>query len=186
MRFKKDEEGNLVLDDNGDPIAISESGEVIPLDKVVSLGKHQRVEGERDELKRQLGELQGQVEDLKKSAGDKDELEKKLTEISEGAEKAKADFEGRMASRDKEHALETALLKAGCRDTKAARAHVDMEAVSLDGETLKGFDAESFKKDRPYLFDATKKGAAGAPPKGTGDDDDEAQLRSVMGLAKEE
>lgn len=168
MRFKKDDEGKLVLDDGGDPIAIDSAGEVIPLDKVVSLGKHQRIEGERDELKTEVEKLRGQVTELQKVSGDKEALEKKLAEITDGAEKAKTDLETRMAARDKEYALDTALLKAGCRDTKAARAHVDLEALKLDGEALAGFDADTFKKDRPYLFEASTKVDSAAASKGAG------------------
>lgn len=168
MRFKKDDEGKLVLDDGGDPIAIDSAGEVIPLDKVVSLGKHQRIEGERDEYKTRVETLEAQISELQKVSGDKDELEKKLTEMAADAEKTRTDLESRMAAKDKEYAVEAALLKAGCRDTTAARAHVDMDAIKIEDASLKGLDIEAFKKDRPYLFGPSDTVDTAPPLRGAG------------------
>jgi hypothetical protein len=164
MKFKKDDEGKLVLDDAGDPIAIAENGDVIPLDKVVSLGKHARVEEERDAFKEKAAKLEGQIAELSKLPGQTEELKKKLDEMTEAAAKERTEFEGRMSARDKEFALETALLKAGCLDTKAARAHVDMDKLSIgeDGK-LAGFDAESFAKDKSYLFEPPRKVDSAGP-----------------------
>lgn len=168
MKFKKDDDGKLVLDEKGDPIAISESGEVIPLDKVVSQAKHQRIETERDELKGQLEKLQGQVAGLEKVSGDKEALEKQLVEIREAAEREKGELEGRMTARAREYALDTALLASGipADRLKAAKAYVDAEKLELDGEKLKGFDLESFKKEHEYLFEGTQSLAGGLPPRG--------------------
>lgn len=168
MKFKKDDEGTLVLDDAGDPIAVTETGEVIPLDKVVSLGKHQRIEGERDELKAKVAELEGQIAELGKGSADAEALKAKVDELTAKVETDKTEFEARMAVRDKEYALDTALLAAGCRDTKAARAHVDMDGLKVEGGRLAGFDPESFKKDRPYLFGPAETQSSAAPSGGAG------------------
>jgi len=168
MKFKKDDEGRLVLDEHGDPIAISEQGEVIPLDKVVSLGKHARVETERDEFKAEVGRLRDQIAELSKVTGDKDALEKRLAEITAGAEKTKADLESLLAARDKEYALDTALLGAGVPSDrlKAARALIDTEKLAVADGGLTGFDAESFKKDAPYLFAPAPKVDSAAASRG--------------------
>lgn len=168
MKFKKDDEGKLVLDDNGDPIAVSESGEVIPLDKVVSLGKHQRIEGERDELKAKVAELEGQIAELAKGAGDAEALKAKVEELTAKVEADKTEYDARMAVRDKEYALDTALLKAGCRDTKAARAHVDIESAKVEDGKLVGLDLEAFKKDKPYLFGQVETHSSAAASSGAG------------------
>lgn len=180
MNWKKDEDGALVLDENGDPIALSESGEVIPLDKVVSLGKHARVESERDELKAQVDKLAADIEALNASAGDAEKLKAEVERITAESETAKTEWEGKLASREKEFAIESELLRAGCRDTKAARAHIDADALELKDGNLSGLDLESFKKDRAYLFDKPKKVDTGLPPSGTESPDD--GLRSAMGL----
>lgn len=188
MKFKKDDEGKLVLDDAGDPIAITESGEVIPLDKVVSLGKHTRIETERDELKVENAKLTTQIGELSKLSGDKEALEKRIAEITEGSEKTKTELESRLAAKDKEYALDTALLGAGvpADRLKAAKAYVDMEKVAVEGGKLSGLDVESFKKDQPYLFGPTPTVDSAAPSRGAGGTDpSEARLAAAMGLAEE-
>lgn len=189
MKFKKDDEGKLVVDDKGDPIAITEEGEVIPLDKVVSLGKLQRVESERDEHKAQVERLSGQIEDFKKVSGDKEALEERISEVTESSAREKAELEARMAARAKEYALDTALLGAGVPSArlKAAKALVDSESLKLDGEKLFGLDVETFKKDNAYLFDAAVVVDSAAAARGTGGSDaNEAQMRGVMGLGTKE
>ena len=103
MNWKKDEDGKLVVDEGGDPMALSESGEVIPLDKVVSLGKHARVESERDELKAQVDKLTGDIEALNASAGDAEKLKAEVERITAESESAKTEWEGKLASREKNH-----------------------------------------------------------------------------------
>jgi seryl-tRNA synthetase len=185
MKFKKDAEGKLVLDDDGNPIAVDGDGNVIPLDKVVALGKHQRIESERDEYKTEAETLRAQIAELQKAGGDKEELEKKLAEITAGSETAKADFEARMAARDKEYAMDTALLGAGVPvgRLKAAKALIDTEGIAVVNGKLDGLDLDAFKKDNDYLFEASTTVDTGAANRGaTGVDKDEAQMRSIMGL----
>lgn len=168
MKFKKDDEGRLMLDENGDPIAVTESGEVIPLDKVVSLGKHQRIEGERNELKAQVDELTKQIGELQKVAGDAEATKAQLETLAKTAADSQADFESRMAARDREYALDIALRDAGVpRDlVKGAKAYIG-EDVKYEGGKLTGFDAESFKKERPFLFPAQETFDTGAPSRGS-------------------
>lgn len=188
MKWKKDEEGALVLDGDGNPIAVSESGEVIPLDKVVALGKHQRVESERDEYKAQADKLAAQIAELEKNAGDKEALAAQLAEMKAEAEKAAADFDARMAVRDREHALDTALLGAGvpAPRLKAAKALIDPEALTLTDGKLAGLDLDAFKADAAYLFETAAPVASAAASRGAAGDADDAKMRAVMGLAPKE
>lgn len=188
MKFKKDDKGKLELDEKGDPIAITEEGETIPLDKVVSLGKHTRVETERDELKTENAKLTTQIGELSKLTGDKEALEKRITEITEGSEKTKTDLEARLATRDKEYALDTALLGAGVSEKKlkAAHAYVDMEKITVADGKLSGLDLESFKKENDFLFGPpVKVDSAAASRSAGGTDPSEARLAAAMGLSEE-
>lgn len=172
--FKKDAEGKLELDDKGDPIPIEDDGDKKADEdageekKVVSLGKYQRIEGERDEYKSKAADLEKQIASLTKSVGNADELKAKVEELTTKSESERVEFETRMAARDKEYALDTTLLAAGCRDTKAARAHVDFDAIKVEDGKLSGFDAEAFKKDKPYLFNTTEKVSSAAASSGAG------------------
>lgn len=177
MKFKKDDEGKLVLDDSGDPVAIDSEGNTIPLDKVVSLGKHKRIEDERNELKSKVDELTKQIGDLQKVAGDAEATKAKLDELVKTAEESQADFEARMAARDREYALDIALRDAGVpKDLiTGAKAYIG-EEVRYEGGRLTGFDAESFKKERPFLFPKQETFNAGAPPSGGGGGEDLGKL----------
>lgn len=186
MKFKKDDEGKLVLDDSGDPIAIDNEGNTIPLDKVVSLGKHQRIEDERNELKAKVDELTKQIGDLQKVAGDAEATKTKLEELAKTAEEAQADFEARMAARDREYALDIALRDAGVpKDLiTGAKAYIGDE-VRYEGGRLTGFDAESFKKERPFLFPKQETFGTGAPPSGAPANEEAeriSQMREAAGL----
>lgn len=191
MKFKKDEDGKLVLDDNGDPIAVGESGEVIPLDKVVSLIKHERIATEREEYKTKVGELEGQIATLKESVGNAEELKAKVEELTTATETAKTEFEARLATeigtREREYALDTTLLGAGVPQgrLKAAKALIDAESVKLEDGKLQGFDIDAFKKDNDYLFTATQSVDVGAQPRGGSPDSRESAMRAVMGLKEE-
>lgn len=59
------------------------------------------------------------------------------------------------------NAVDTALLAAKSKNTKAVRALLDMEQIKLDGDKLLGLDSqlEKLKGDAAYLFDE------GTPPK---------------------
>ena len=194
MKFKKDEEGKLVLDDNGDPIAVTESGEVIPLDKVVSLGKHTRVEAERDEYKGEVEKLRGQIDELSKQGGDAEELKAQIEELKTKSDAAKTESEQRIADKDAEiaelakgHAIDTALLGAGVPEArlKAAKALLDIDKVELSNDQLTGLDVETFKKDNAYLFDTTTTSSAAASRGAAGASKGEAVLRESMGLPPE-
>ncbi len=189
LKFKKDAEGKLVLDDDGNPIAIDGQGEVIPLDKVVSLGKHQRIETERDEYKDQLATLKGEVESLKTSAGNAEELKTKIEELTTKSATAETEFEKKIAARDKEYVLDTALLGAGvpAARIKAAKALIDSEKVAVVNGKLDGLDLDAFKKDNDYLFGETTTVSSAAASSGTAATDaDETQMRSIMGLKPKE
>lgn len=189
LKFKKDAEGKLVLDDEGNPIAIDGEGNPIPLDKVVSLGKHQRIEGERDEYKSKVEELTGQISELQKSAGNAEELKAKVEELTTKSAATETEFQAKIAARDKEYVLDTALLGAGvpADRLKAAKALVDPEKIAVVNGKLDGLDLDTFKKDAAYLFtESTTVSSAAASRGAAGGDADEAQMRSIMGLEPKE
>jgi vacuolar-type H+-ATPase subunit I/STV1 len=165
VKWKKDDEGKLVLDDSGDPIAIDESGNAIDLSRVVAAGKHERVVSERDEYKTKAGDLEKQIDDLKQSVGNADELKTKVEELTSKAEQEKSEFETRLAAKDKEYALDTALLDAGVpgKRLKAAKALIDLESVKVDDGKLAGLDLAAFKKDNSYLFETVQPKKTAAP-----------------------
>ena len=59
-----------------------------------------------------------------------------------------------------ESAMETALMSARAKNTKAVKALLNMEQIRLDGEKLLGLDEQltELKKNEPYLFEDTRPG----------------------------
>jgi TolA-binding protein len=177
LKDKKDDDGNLVLDENGDPIL---------LDRVVLEEKHQRIAEERDQLKAQLDDLRGQVEELEKVTGDKAALEKQLADIREAAEKQTSELQSRLAEREREYMLDTVLLGAGLKPERLKAAKALIEDVKVEDGKLVGLDVEEFRKANEYLFDMPKEGGTGLPPRGPAAEDFEAKGRKIMGLKPKE
>jgi hypothetical protein len=177
MKFKKDAEGKLVLDESGDPIAISDKGESIDLSKVVALGKHERIASERDEYKGEAEKLRKQIDELSAKSGSVEELQKQITDLQEKATQDSEEFDKKLADKDaefaantKDHAIDVALLGVGVDKgmLRAAKALIDSEKMTLaDDGTLIGFDGEKFKTDYPSLIDSSAPVDMGAPPSGS-------------------
>lgn len=85
-------------------------------------------------------------------------------------------------------ALETALVSAKAKNNKAVKALLDMEKITLDGDTLKGLDEQikALSESDPYLFDledGTKsKVDSGKPHGGSAGATESAALRAAFGL----
>ena len=108
-------------------------------------------------LKEQLGDRDKQLDDFKKSLGGKtvEEITKELSTLQETNKTAADDFAKQLADQSKNFALEIALRDAGARNSKAVLGLLNLNEVSLDGETLKGLDDQlgALKKSDAYLFD---------------------------------
>lgn len=74
-------------------------------------------------------------------------------------------YDADIAAVRKDSAIELALSSCHAKNSKAARALLDMDAIKLDGDKLQGLDEqlENIRKDNPWMFDE----AAGNPG-GTG------------------
>lgn len=78
------------------------------------------------------------------------DIEKLKSEITRWEEKYNTDI----SNIKKNNAVDMAIIKANGKNTKAIKALIDMDKVSLkDDGTLEGFDIESLKKSDSYLFD---------------------------------
>lgn len=108
-----------------------------------------------------------QLEELKKNSGDADalkaEIEKLQGENKAAAEKYAADMKAFALN----NAIEKALTAAGAKNLKAAKALLDLTNAEMDGETVKGLDAQikALKDDAgsSFLFGETQPGFTGVP-----------------------
>lgn len=119
---------------------------------------NQRLNEENKSLKEQIEQMQTQLGELtKKFEGAKtaDDIaaavEAAKKEAEEANSKAKADYDARM----KTLTVQNALIQAGCSDTVALMAHIDMGGIEVasDGH-ISGLDIGKLKEAYPYLFNA--------------------------------
>ncbi|WEV56137.1 phage scaffolding protein [Ligilactobacillus acidipiscis] len=113
-------------------------------------------ESERDGLQEQLNDRDSQLKDIKKSAGDNEELQKQIKSLQEANDQSVKDYQAKLASQQKDFKIENALTSAGARNTKAVRALLDTDSISVkDDGSLDGFSKqlEALQKDDDYLFE---------------------------------
>lgn len=120
----------------------------------------------------QIKDRDKQLDDLKKSSGDNAELQKQIEELQSQNKTVKAEYETNLKKVTLDSKIETALMGAKVKNTRAARALLDETKLSLDGNNLIGLDAqiEALKKSDAYLFGDNKPlnppaPAGGNPPK---------------------
>ena len=119
-------------------------------------------------LQQQIKERDKQLETLKKTSGDKEELKKQISDLQTANKTAKAEYEAHLKKVVLDSKIETALLGAKAKNTKAARALLDESKISLDGDNLLGMNEqiEAIKKENAYLFDDGKPQNPPAPYQG--------------------
>ena len=109
-------------------------------------------------LEGQIAERDKQIKGFEKLTGDNEELKTQLTAAQEANKQAKTDYDANLKKITLGSKVETALLGAKAKNTKAARALLDESKISLDGENVLGLNEqlEALKKDAAYLFDDGK------------------------------
>lgn len=121
-----------------------------------------------------------QLEELKKSNGDVEELQKQITQLQADNKKAEADHAAEIKQLKVDSAIESALMAAGARNMKAARALLDIDLDSIkvkDDGTLDGLSLdEQIKKlkgadDSKFMFNETKRTFKGTNPADPGRND---------------
>lgn len=128
-----------------------------------------------EDLTSQVSVRDGQIEDLGKQAGNSKELTAKIEELKEANKDADTEYQGKLATINKNNKVDLALRDAGARNPRAVRALLDETKVSVDGDNLLGLadQLDSLKESDGYLFQsdkqATKQGVkitVGGDPKG--------------------
>jgi len=94
-----------------------------------------------------------------KAAKSQEELTAKINELTTANEKLKAEYEAKIASREREYLLTDALKGAKAKNPKAVQALLDHAKISIKDGKLDGLDSqlEALKKSDAYLFDVEQK-----------------------------
>ncbi|KYG28173.1 phage scaffolding protein [Alkalihalobacillus trypoxylicola] len=121
----------------------------------------QSVTTERDNLKGQLTDRDKQLETLKSKATGNEELLQQIDQLKQDNKEAADDWKAQLDKQSFDFALDKALTSAKVRNSKAAKALLDVENIKLDGDKLTGLDDQltALKESDGYLF--AEEGAPG-------------------------
>ena len=155
-------------------------------DKVEGLEK--QIEDYKEEVKTR----DTQLENLEKKAKGNKDLEEEIEKLKSENDKTTKELQEKLDNQAFEFALDKALSGAKVRNTKAAKALLNLETIKLDGETLLGLDDQlkAVKESDPYLFEEepkdpdTPKFVAPGNPKGGGEGKDDPFAAAVKKFTK--
>lgn len=112
-------------------------------------------EQERDSLKSQLEDVNGQLSEAQKNSKKGSELQGQLKDLQKQFDDSKAKAEEQLQATKKDYEIAAALSKAGAKNDKAVKALLDTEKVNFDDNgKLIGLSEqlEAVKKDNDFLF----------------------------------
>ena len=85
-----------------------------------------------------VAERDKQLTEIKKNAGNNEELKAQIETLQKENKAAKEKFESDLKALKIENAINAALTANGAKNLKAARALLDLEKITLDGDEVKG------------------------------------------------
>ena len=155
-------------------------------DKVASLHKSEldgkyipkqrfdEVNNAKKALEETVKERDKQLDDLKKSDADVDVLKKQIADLQAANKKAADEHKAEMIRLKIDGIVDSTLISAGAKNTKAIRALMDVDGFKLqeDGTVFGLNDAlKAVQKSDPYLFESKEtkpepKGMKGFEPQG--------------------
>ena len=115
---------------------------------------------ERDSLKQQVSDRDGQLDDLRKNAGKNEELQATIKQLQDDNKAAAAKYQNDLAAKEKGFKIEGALRDAKARNVKAVLSLIDTNKVSVQKDgTLDGLTDQiaAVKQSDSYLFDGETK-----------------------------
>ncbi|MDR1205695.1 MAG: phage scaffolding protein [Peptococcaceae bacterium] len=106
------------------------------------------------EAKRQLAERDQQLTDLQAKAAGHETLSAEISRLTAENKKIAEDYEGKIAARELDHAIDSALIGAGAKSAKAAKALLALDKIKLKDGELDGFadQLKALRKTDEYLF----------------------------------
>ena len=123
-------------------------------------------EQERNSLKAQLDEVNGQLTEAQKKAEKGSDLQSQLKDLQKQFDESKTNAEKQLQATKKDYEISAAIDKAGAKNAKAVKALLDTEKVNFDDNgKLIGLSEqlEAVKGDNDFLFADTNEGGSGKP-----------------------
>lgn len=110
-----------------------------------------------------VSEREKQIESLKKSAGDNEALKAQIEKLQGENKAAKEKYESDLKTLRINNAIDAALTASGAKNLKAARALLNMDEITLDGENVKGIESQIKKliadEGSSFLFNVNPAGS---------------------------
>lgn len=112
------------------------------------------------EYKKQVGERDKQISDLKDEYKDVDGLKEKVTELENTNKKQKETYEKQLSDISFNNALEKGLGSFNVKDKKLIMALIDKDKLKVDSDSVIGLkeQIEPLQKSHEYLFEKTPAG----------------------------
>lgn len=126
--------------------------------------RYSKMKNQKSELEKLVSQREQKIDELSKSSSDNVELQKQILELKKLNETTKGDYETRISNMEFNYSLDNALKGAKCKNAKALKALLDMEAISFKNGKLEGLEEqlETLKANEGYLFEeATNTGSVG-------------------------
>lgn len=121
----------------------------------ISKDKFEQVNGQAKEYKKQVGERDKQISDLKEQYKDVDGLREKVTELENTNKTQKETYEKQLSDIAFNTALEKGLDAFNVKDKKLIMALLNKENLKVDGDNIIGLkeQIEPLQKSHEYLFE---------------------------------
>lgn len=108
-------------------------------------------------LQGQLDDRDGQLKDLKKSAGDNEDLKQQIADLQKANEDTKKNLESQLQQTKVDSAINLALSGAKARDAKAVMPFINRDTLKLNEDgSVAGLkeQIDAVKKDKGFLFES--------------------------------
>lgn len=134
-------------------------------DKYVSIDRFNEGNTELENRNETVKTLNGQLTELKKV--DPAKLQSEIERLQGENKTAQAEFENKINGLKLSNAVEKALTAAKAKNITAVKALLNMDDVTLDGDTVKGLDKQikalAADEGTKFLFDTAKPEIKGSP-----------------------
>lgn len=127
-------------------------------DRFVPIERFNEINEVKNQLDASLKERDKQLQELKDKAKGNDELTEQIRQLQQQNDEAKGEYEKKIAELKKSTAIEMYLVSQKAKNIKAAKALLDLEKISLDGDNIIGIEdqVKGLKEKESYLFGEDK------------------------------
>lgn len=148
-------------------------------------GDYEALTGERDNLKAQLEEVNGRLDEFKDV--DPAALNDKIAELTQSLADKDAEYQSKIKNMEFSSLVTEYISKAGGKSEKAIKALLDMDALKSSQNQREDIEAAigNLKADADYLFESSEPIQHPTAPTGGGTDTGTDALRAAMGLPPE-